>query len=283
MKPALPPIPLQPIISSIKSIINNISDFIEDNTLIHMVFSLSSKFNTNELFKSIEIVKEKQNIPIVMGYNNNIQIDNEINIYYESDKLNVKFSHFYYDAFSIFKLLNDIYLQMVSNKCETFQYKIKVSHTAIDYTQLFKHVYLKQYSINNIPSSIQIIQKLQQFSNIEVIVDARIQKKCTNEYGNHRKSFFITKHDNFIKKLKASRTIVDFPVRDKFSVEPFVLFNSYLKFKLPLFIDEFISMNSHEMYPVILITPISNVSGKSAVLCNKKGFEFFNYRKISFL
>ena len=274
---SIAPPPFNAIIPFINSSIHNIVEFCRDWDIIHVIFSISSKCNINTLFKSIEIITKKQNIPIMMGYNNDIHIHNKIFIYCECGKLHIECSHLYYDLYSIFLLLETIDSQLVSNICETSQYKSEeLLCPAFDYRRLCKKEnFYRSYSIN-IHSSIQFIHLLQKYVNIVVIVDSRKQDKCINQYGNHARKFFIKKNDNFIELLKASKTIADFQVQNYFLNEPFVLFNSILKLKLPSFIDELITVNVNNIYPVIFITPISNVSGESNVLCNPKGFEFLS-------
>ncbi len=279
-----PPPPFNAIIPFMNSKIHKIVNFLPNFGINHCIFSISPKYNTNQLFKSIEIVTKKKNLPIVMGYNNNILMHNKLFIYCEDGKLHIECSHLYYDFFSICKLLEIIDSHLVSNICETSQYKTEeLLCPAFDYRRIVnKEVFYKSYSINNIHSTIKIIHLLQKYENISVIVDSRKQAKCINQYGNHAFSFFLKKNDNFIELLKASKTIEDFPVNNYCLPEPFVMFNSTLKIKLPSFIDELITINTHNMYPIIFITPISNVLGKSTVLCNQKGFEFLNYHKIVF-
>ena len=248
------------------------------NQIISFKFRLENNFNDNIFYKTIKIIKKKNNfIKINKIFNNTLK--NYINFTIKENFLYISFSHLYYDAYSIFyvlSLIDDLYIKLLLNKyndIEKINIKIinnkdtnnfelnnylllvKMLYNNRNYvlnyiTNLIhnqkKIYYLKKYKfmINNKISTILVIDYLIKKFNIKefnIFINARkVFKNKEFELNNYiYTSDIITNSKNIYKLLENDSKKNYNELKNNSKFPPYQI-NSYLSFKLPSFISELI-------------------------------------------
>lgn len=194
--------------------------------------------------------------------------------------MNINFSHLYYDAYSIFKILeiiDNIYLDKISSCPELNIYKFNNSFITSIYNniKLVKSFNIKcaiDYFYKRNRKSYKInIKKIKNLSNTEIIKFI-LEKLDINEYCliiNARKIFteFNNKIGNIIyisQNIKIDDNIRDILDKDKkYTLDTLinrfgnsVLVNSYLGFNLPSFIKK-INTKDYVFSNQIFIHPLT--------------------------
>lgn len=279
----------------LNNILHNISinslttviDVTKNTQFIELFFYLDDYFDLNKFSASIEKFNIKYNIPIKMikQYEEFIFLNFEIYICINAKMMAIICSHKYYDARSIYKILELIdgeYKNVNTNEVinldnifliNNFEYgsiinylfreKKFIDFKMRDQLVLFKH------TTNT--KSLEIINEIQDlFAPLDIllIIDKRKELNIPeNTISCYTDLYYIKNHEkDFINKIKN--------VKNNFSIfdNNFILCNSYLKFKLPSFCIEQvpIDINLHEIkfFYYIFITP-KNKEGNSSIFMNK--------------
>lgn len=253
---------------------------INQNSVVSFIFSVNLNCNLDRLHKSVLRLKKKTGIPLFPVYHKTpVVINDTIFIFIKFHEICVLFSHYFYDGASIFKILQEIDL-LYQGKKHSLTFQKNNVHSCFYLTREVESYYTSHETMD-INKTEDVIKKLQKFTNLDIVIDHRFQTRQLNKIGNLVTLFYTRQEDSFIKKLKATQHIKDFP-RCNYFKEPVVYFNSYLKFKLPSFIDEFVTTNIQNIFPAILITPKSNKTGKCMLMANKPGLKLLKKNNYSF-
>jgi hypothetical protein len=245
-----------------------------------------NNINLDKLNKCIN--KVEKNIKLIKLINNKKNNYNvldkiiyfKININSNKNIMNINFSHIYYDAYSIFTILeiiDNIYLDNISSYPKLNIYKLNKSLISNIYynIQLIKNFSLKNifnffYKRNKRTYKINI-NKIKDLSNPEIIKFI-LKKLNINEYClyvNARKIFpeLNNKIGNLIyisNNIKINDNIRDILDKDKnYTIDILInklgnstLINSYLGFNLPSFVKK-INTNNLSFSNTIFIHPLT--------------------------
>jgi hypothetical protein len=244
-----------------------------------------NNINLDKINKCINIVAKNIKLIKLINKSTNYSVLDKI-IYFKinviSNKIimNINFSHVYYDAYSIFTILeiiDNIYLDKISSYPELNIYKFDKSLTSIIYNNinLIKNFSIKStidyfYKRNKKAYKINI-NKIKDLSNPEIIKFI-LKKLNINEYClyvNARKIFpeLNNKIGNLIyisNNIKINDNIRDILDKDKnYTIDILInklgkstLINSYLGFNLPSFVKK-INANDLSFSNTIFIHPLT--------------------------
>jgi hypothetical protein len=288
--------------------LNTLTDFINHFTNIEFTFSLNDEFDMNNFKNSVEKISSLLDIPIHIKNIDDIIIVFNVEIYFiiSNNNLLITCSHIYYDASSIFTILNLI--DSVYNKKEITipiiidpkikQNKNNLSSILCNCSSLLKNFIRKEkmnidcsnsnifsclYKTTNVFKTNDIINELQylfkEYNMIILINSRKTFKLDENTIGCYILFFCLQKgNKHLIDNLKKCKDLNDlnntFINADESEV---ITINSYLNFNNPSFVNEFYppfitnSMNNK----TIFITP-KNKLGESKIYMSKELLESIN-------
>jgi len=268
---------------------------------IEFLFELDDEFDLNKFSKCVDKVSNELGISIKLININNysLLLNTEIYICINNKKMLLKCSHKYYDAASIYTILNAIdnnYLNLNTN--ETIYLGDKFIENDFIFSSLLNNiirspsnfeisdnlVLFKNVKSNNSIELINNIRDLFKEHNLLIIINTRKNLNINvNTLGFYSTAYFCKSDENdFISKIKNIKNISEIPnpsIRDIFN-DNVIFINSYLKYKLPSFCVRAIpSVCLPFQYPYIFITP-KNKEGISSIYMNKKLYNLYLYRKM---
>lgn len=253
-----------------------------ENSTISMFFKLSVIHNSIKLQDAILKVREVTNIPVLYkSYIPNIILNNDVYLIITNNELNIICSHKYYDADSIFMILNYIDLAYLDISISKYPFS-DIPTINITLNSKCFMPYCKASDEISILKTEPIIEWFQQ-KNIDLNIHINVRKNLgfENKLGRYTEEFYLSHKDKdpgFIHRLKNIKNINEIPKWNP-PMGPVPYLNSYAKYKLPFFLDEMIGMNVPIFIPHLIITPRSNINGKCRLIYNHEAKVFLEYMK----
>jgi hypothetical protein len=262
-------------------IYNSVSKELIKNSTISMFFKLSVLHNSIILQDAILKVREATNIPVwYKSYIPVVIFSNDIYFIITNNELNIICCHKYYDADSIFMILN--YIDLAYLDIEIYKSPlndITTSNITLNSTCFMPYCKAESEEIY-ISKTEPIIEWFQQ-KKIDLNIQINVRKNLgfENKLGLYIEHFYLSHKDTgFINRLKNLKNINEFPKWNPL-MGPALNLNSYAKYKLPFFLDEMTGMNSHILIPKLIITPKSNITGKCRFIYNQEAKILLDYMK----
>jgi hypothetical protein len=259
---------------------------------IEYMFHLNKELNIEKFKNSLDTVSKKLNIPIIFKEIDEpfYYMSTEIYIIIFNKKLGYYCSHKYYDASSLFTVLNfiddayndriidpnDIHIDPIITENKNPFDVVSLPFLASQFKNhlLRKEMFLYDYEKESIPFKKLKIEKTTDFINeildlfnkdydMNIIVNGRKNLNFNlheKHLGLNSYSFYYKKGENLISKLKKFKSVSD--LKNSFPDDLFIhllfckviVLNSYLQFKFPSFIKS-MCMVKPDLKNGIFITP----------------------------
>lgn len=264
------------------------------------IYILNESFNLEKFKICVEKTSQSLDIPIyIVDNESKIFLKNiELYIIIRNNKMILFSSHKYYDAVSIYIVLNKIDREFNDNN-EFVPLNNNISKYKLDNTSILNNISLFTNHLNgndDIPKDLILLKQVHGFKtktsevleeyqklllDFVVVIDTRnIQNIKTPTLGNYFDMYYLKNNEisTFTNSLKNLKSTSDIPSINFLESKEYIFFNSLLKFPGVSFFNESLpisqySINGISAHKYYMTVGIPNREGISSIYVNKNLFD----------